>query len=180
MKPVPPAPTKDIALPRPAEPADGIPDASEQLQVLQQLGRTYRAFMAAYEKEVGHFMPRWRVLLHLYKTGEPCTQRQLGEASHMDAGALSRQLRALETLGWIARADDEADRRITRVSLTRKGRQQVEKGLPRRAAFVARTLGELPEDELHQLRGLLQRLEARLNDSPARAPRNPPVARRAA
>jgi DNA-binding MarR family transcriptional regulator len=141
-------------------------DSTEQLQVLQQLGRTYRAFMAAYEKEVGHFLPRWRVLLHLYNRGEPCTQRQLGEASHMDAGALSRQLTGLETLGWIARENDPDDKRITQVSLTRKGRLQVEKGLPRRAAFIERTFGDIPDNQLHQLRDALHVLESRFNSPP--------------
>ncbi|MDB5822905.1 MAG: winged helix-turn-helix transcriptional regulator [Herminiimonas sp.] len=138
-------------------------DSTEQLQVLQQLGRTYRAFMAAYEKEVGHFLPRWRVLLHLYTLGGPCTQRQLGEASHMDAGALSRQLSALETLGWIARRDDPQDKRMTQVSLTGKGRLQVEKGLPRRAAFIERNFGDIPQDRLHALRDALHLLESRFD-----------------
>jgi DNA-binding MarR family transcriptional regulator len=146
-------------------------DSTEQLQVLQQLGRTYRAFMAAYEKEVGHFLPRWRVLLHLYNLGGPCTQRQLGEASHMDAGALSRQLSALETLGWIARRDDPADKRMTQVSLTGKGRLQVEKGLPRRAAFIERNFGDIPDASLHQLRDALHLLESRFNSPSESGPK---------
>lgn len=138
-------------------------EAAEQLKVLQQLGRTYRAFMSAYEKEVGHCLPRWKVMLHLYSKHEPCPQKQLGDASHMDPGALSRQLGTLEALGWIARSTDQQDKRITNVSLTQQGKQQVEQSLPRRVAFIERTLGDLPEEQLRQLMASLLQLETRFN-----------------
>jgi len=136
-------------------------DATEQLQVLQQLGRTYRAFLSAYEKDVGHFLPRWRLMLHLYNCGHPCAQKELGEASHMDPGALSRQLSSLEALGWISRAADSEDRRITNVQLTKKGEREVEKSLPKRAAFIGRTLGDIPEKQLSQMMKTLLLLETR-------------------
>ncbi len=138
-------------------------DAVEQLKVLQQLGRTYRAFMSAYEKEVGHFLPRWRVMLYLYNDERPCPQKQLGDASHMDPGALSRQLTALEALGWIVRSTDQQDKRITNVILTGAGREQVEQSLPKRAAFIKRTFGGIPDKQLHLLMEALLLLEARFN-----------------
>ena len=142
-----------------------MPDTVEQLKVLQQLGRTYRGFLAAYEREVGVFMPRWRILLHLYNEARPCGQRQLADASHMDPGALSRQLAALEALGWVGRSADPHDRRISQVTLTEQGRRQVEQSLPRRAAFIARTLGDIPEDKLRQLMDDLLMLETRFSGS---------------
>jgi len=41
-----------------------------QLQAIQQLGRTYRALMSAFESNIGFTMPRWRILLTLYQSGE--------------------------------------------------------------------------------------------------------------
>jgi DNA-binding MarR family transcriptional regulator len=141
-------------------------DSIERLQALQQLGRTYRAFLAAYEKEVGHFLPRWRVMLHLYNYGQPCPQKELGEASRMDPGSLSRQLSALETLGWIKRETSRQDKRVTNVSLTRKGVQEVRGGLPKRAAFIERALGGISEPQLRQLMDALVLLEARFTGVP--------------
>lgn len=138
-----------------------MPDMSERLKLLQQLGRTYRAFLGAYEKEVGHYLPRWRVMLHLYHQSEPCPQKQLGEASYMDPGALSRQLATLEELGWIRRAADPHDKRIVNVTLTAQGRREVEKSLPRRAAFVDTTLGDFTERQQRQLMDALLLLESR-------------------
>lgn len=138
-----------------------LADSIEQLKVLQQLGRTYRAFLSAYEKEVGHFLPRWRVMLYLYQEGKPCSQKQLGDASMMDPGALSRQLSALESLGWIMRNTDQQDKRLTNVSLTPQGKQQVERSLPKRAAFIERTLGDISDTQLQQLMESLLLLEHR-------------------
>lgn len=138
-----------------------MPDTLEKIRVLQQLGRTYRAFLAGFEKEVGHFMPRWRILLHLYTDGRPCPQKDLCDAAHIDPGALSRQLGTLEELGWIARATDLQDKRITNVTLTDEGRRQVETSMPRRAAFIERTLGDIDEAKLRQLMDDLLLLETR-------------------
>lgn len=138
-------------------------DTVESLHLLQQLGRTYRAFLSAYEKEVGHFLPRWRVMMHLYNYGKPCPQKTVGEASHMDPGALSRQLNSLEALGWIRRETDKQDKRITNVSLTEAGLAEVEGSLPRRAAFMERTLGDLSDEQARQLLQALLLLETRFS-----------------
>lgn len=140
-------------------------ETAEQLRVLQQLGRTYRAFLSAYEKQVGHFLPRWRVMLHLYQRGKPTPQKDVGEASYMDPGALSRQLSALEALGWIRRDTDSNDKRVTNVSLTEQGRQEVEKSLPKRAAFMEEMLQDVSEKQLRQLMDSLLLLETRFNAS---------------
>lgn len=148
-------------------------EAPEQLKVLQQLGRTYRAFMSAYEKEVGHFLPRWKVMMHLYNEQGSCPQKQLGDASHMDPGALSRHLSALEALGWIQRSTDPHDKRITHVALTPSGKQQVEHSLPKRTAFINRTLGDLPETQVRQLMASLLQLETRFNAIGKQQPATP-------
>ena len=140
-----------------------MPQTLEKIRVLQQLGRTYRAFMSGFEKEVGHFMPRWRILLHLYNEERACPQKELCDAAHIDPGALSRQLATLEELGWIARATDAQDKRITNVSLTEEGRRQVEASMPRRAAFIERTLGDIDDARLHQLMDDLVLLETRFS-----------------
>jgi DNA-binding MarR family transcriptional regulator len=142
-----------------------MPETMEKIRILQQLGRTYRAFLAAFEKEVGHFMPRWRILLHLYTDGQPCPQKLLCDAAHIDPGALSRQLSTLEELGWIARATDLQDKRITNVSLTEEGRRQVEMSMPRRAAFIERSLGDIDDARLRRLMDDLLLLETRFTTS---------------
>lgn len=87
----------------------------ERIAIFQQFGRTYRAFMTAFESRVGLPLPRWRILLALYDharlveqgTGAACrddaphsgpnlSQKRLVERLSIDPGALTRQLKQLE------------------------------------------------------------------------------------
>lgn len=59
----------------------------ERFAVMHQFGRTYRAFMAAFESYVGQPMPRWRIMLALHDhTGGGLAQKQLAERLQMDPG----------------------------------------------------------------------------------------------
>ncbi|MCF7696632.1 MarR family transcriptional regulator [Mycetohabitans sp. B2] len=150
----------------------------ERIAIFQQFGRTYRAFMTAFESRVGLPLPRWRILLALYDHarlveqgtraasrddaphgGPSLSQKRLVERLSIDPGALTRQLKQLESLGWIARSTDERDNRLTNVVLTDAGRQAVEHGLPRRNAFLASALGALSDDALHALEEALKDIE---------------------
>jgi DNA-binding MarR family transcriptional regulator len=93
----------------------------DRVAILQQFGRTYRAFMSAFEAQVGHPLPRWRVMLALHDQGGESSQKRLVERLRVDPGALTRQLKALEALGWISRSMDERDNRVTNVRLTEAG-----------------------------------------------------------
>ncbi|MCG1055724.1 MarR family transcriptional regulator [Mycetohabitans sp. B5] len=153
-------------------------ELQERIAIFQQFGRTYRAFMTAFESRVGLPLPRWRILLALYDHarlvepgaqaagrddkshgGPSLPQKRLVERLSIDPGALTRQLKQLESLGWIARSTDERDNRLTNVVLTDAGRQAVERGLPRRNAFLASALGALSDDALHALEEALKDIE---------------------
>src|SRR3546814_5927336 len=118
-----------------------------QFQGIQQLGRTYRAFRAAFDADIGHSTLRWRILLALYRSCE-CSQKQLAQELPMDPASLTRQIKAIERMGWIERHADPADNRVTNVALTANGRDIVQSKLPQRAAFIENAFGDL---SLHQL-----------------------------
>src|SRR5690606_13007771 len=129
-----------------------------QLQAMQQLGRTYRSLMSAFESNIGHTMPRWRMLLTLFQSGE-CSQKQIARDLYMDPAALTRQSKAIEREGWVERHSDAKDNRLTNVALTALGRDIVDAAMPRRAAFIERTFGEWSPEQLSTLSTLLQTLE---------------------
>src|SRR5260370_7972220 len=81
-------------------------DETERIAFIQQFGRTYRAFMQAFESQVGQPMPRWRILLALHQHAGELSQKRLVERLRVDPGALTRQLKTLEALGWIRRRSD--------------------------------------------------------------------------
>lgn len=134
----------------------------DYVAIVQQFGRTYRAFMSAFEARVGHAMPRWRILRTLTEPGYEWSQKRLVERLRIDPGALTRQLKALEALGWIERSIDARDNRVTNVKLTGEGRRVVEASLPQRNAFLLETMGSLPDDALSALSAALAKLEVRI------------------
>ena len=149
-----------------------------QLQAIQQLGRTYRAFMAAFEANIGQSMPRWRILLNLHQAGE-LSQKELALRLRTDPGALTRQIKAIESLGWVQRHNDAKDNRLTNVALTAQGKKVVEETLPRRTRFVENAFGDLSLDEVNALGKMLRTLELHLlNDLAAAQAEQPVVAAR--
>jgi DNA-binding MarR family transcriptional regulator len=132
-----------------------------QLRAIQQLGRTYRALMAAFEARLGLSMPRWRILLALHQAGER-SQKQLALDLRMDPAALTRQIKAIEQQGWVERHSDATDNRLTNVALTESGRALVARTLPRRTAFIETAFGDMSSQEMNELSVLLHALEERL------------------
>jgi DNA-binding MarR family transcriptional regulator len=139
-------------------------EEQDRVAIVQQFGRTYRAFMSAFEAQVGHPMPRWRVMLALHDQGGESSQKRLVERLRVDPGALTRQLKTLEGLGWISRRMDERDNRVTNVRLTETGHAMTEASLPRRNAFLHDTMAALPDDALAALSGALKMLELRIGE----------------
>ncbi|MGF6264595.1 DNA-binding MarR family transcriptional regulator [Paraburkholderia youngii] len=146
-----------------------IMEEQDRVAVMQQFGRTYRAFMSAFETQVGHPLPRWRILLALHEQAGESSQKRLVERLRVDPGALTRQLKALESLGWIARSMDARDNRVTNVRLTEAGRDATEASLPRRQAFLHDTMAGLPDEALAALSSALKMLETRIGEVAANA-----------
>ncbi|GAB5098202.1 MarR family transcriptional regulator [Caballeronia sp. HLA56] len=145
---------------------NGIESMNEQerIAVVQQFGRTYRAFMSAFEAAVGQPMPRWRILFALHEHEGEVSQKKLVERLRVDPGALTRQLKTLEGLGWVVRSVDVRDNRVSNVALTAQGRAAAEEGMPRRTAFLHDTMASLPDDAIEALSGALHMLEARIQE----------------
>ncbi|MGS0893523.1 MarR family winged helix-turn-helix transcriptional regulator [Burkholderia stagnalis] len=139
-------------------------EEQDRIAILQQFGRTYRAFLTAFEAHVGQPMPRWRIMVTLHSMGGRASQKRLVEVLRIDPGALTRQLKSLDALGWIERESDARDNRVTNVTLTAVGRDAFDECLPRRKAFLDRTMAQLPDDVLSALSGALAMLEARIAD----------------
>lgn len=128
--------------------------------LLRQLGRTARAMYAAFESEVGYAMPRWRILQALHERGQ-ATQKDLAAQLAMDPGALTRQMKALEAEGLIARQRAADDNRLSAVTLTPAGSRVIAEVQPLRRAFAQKVLKGLPREELAATMAILQRLEER-------------------
>lgn len=139
---------------------------SQHLHFIQQLGRSYRAFVAGFEAHTGQSMARWRILLLLRREGE-MSQKQLVRELGIDPAALTRQLKALESGGLVERHNDALDARVTNVALTKAGVKAVESTMALRNEYLEWALGDLPLPELEVISETLVKLEERLANRPA-------------
>ncbi|MFD4837310.1 MarR family winged helix-turn-helix transcriptional regulator [Achromobacter sp. NPDC058515] len=135
-----------------------MPKQQQGLQVIQHMGQTYRVMQSAFSSKVGHALPRWRILLALHECGQ-CSQKHLAERCRLDPASLTRQLQAMQKLGWIARAVDAQDNRLTNASLTPAGQAVVNQALPKRAAFFEESLKGLSAADIDTLNRVLSVLE---------------------
>jgi DNA-binding MarR family transcriptional regulator len=135
-----------------------MPKEQQGLHTVQMLGQAYRAMMAAFDANVGHALPRWRILLSLHEAG-PLSQKVLAERCRLDPASLTRQLQAMEGLGWISRTIDEQDNRVINVTLTAQGKRIVAEAMPRRAAFFDRALHGLSAEQIRVCHEVLATLE---------------------
>ncbi|MGI4985003.1 MAG: MarR family winged helix-turn-helix transcriptional regulator [Janthinobacterium lividum] len=143
-------------------------DEKDRIAVVQQFGRTYRAFMTAFQACVGLPLLQWRILLMLRDLPHAQPQKTLVETLDVDAGALTRQLQQMEQKGWVTRSIDERDNRLTNVALAEKGRQKIAEATPLRDVFLAEATDSLSEERLCLMEETMTLFEARIKDVAAR------------
>ena len=126
---------------------------------LAQASRTVeRAFDAALA-EAGGSLPVWLVLLNL-KVRRPGNQRELAEAVGITGATLTHHLNAMHAQGLIARARDDANRRVQVVTLTDAGEAAFLRLREAAIAFDARLRAGFAEADLTTLAAGLDRLAA--------------------
>jgi MarR family transcriptional regulator, transcriptional regulator for hemolysin len=126
---------------------------------LAQASRTVeRAFDSALA-EAGGSLPVWLVLLNL-KVRRPANQRELAEAVGITGATLTHHLNAMHAQGLIARARDDANRRVQVVTLTEAGEAAFLRLREAAIAFDASLRAGFEETDLTTLAANLDRLAA--------------------
>jgi DNA-binding MarR family transcriptional regulator len=97
-------------------------------------------FSGHYRKAYRMTRPEWRVLAALGAYGR-MTATAVGRNSTMHKTKVSRAVRALEGRRWLKRFEDEADRRVEHLELTREGRRAYDK-IAREALAYEQKLAE--------------------------------------
>jgi DNA-binding MarR family transcriptional regulator/GNAT superfamily N-acetyltransferase len=109
-----------------------------------------------------------RVLYELAHRQRP-TASELGQDLGLDAGYLSRILRAFEKRRFIARSRSKADGRRSHLTLTAHGRKAFAPLNARSREEIGAMLGELPAPEQHRLVESMHTIEELLGKRPAPA-----------
>ncbi|KQX57556.1 MULTISPECIES: MarR family winged helix-turn-helix transcriptional regulator [unclassified Ensifer] len=78
-------------------------------------------FAAQYKARYQLTRPEWRTLAALGSTNRPMTATEVGAHSAMHKTKVSRAVALLEKRRWLTRREDENDRRIEHLELTKTG-----------------------------------------------------------
>src|SRR6202789_231407 len=146
-------------VPSPAQPPIGL-----HLAAAARIVR--RAFDEALA-EAGGSLPVWLVLLNL-KIRRPGNQRELAAAVGITGATLTHHLNAMHAQGRVARARDDANRRVQIVTLTEAGEAAFLRLREAAMTFDARLRAGFAEPDLAALAANLDRLAANVGtEAPA-------------
>lgn len=139
-----------------------MPSASGQSLVTAVLA-TADAFLRESERifrPFGLTGAQYNVLNVLIYRPEGMSQRELGDVLVVDRSNVTGLIDRMTKAGWVKRADDPADRRVYRVSLTAAGKRIHARVNPAYLAVVAQVTRGLSADKVEASTEILHELEA--------------------
>jgi DNA-binding MarR family transcriptional regulator len=144
-------------VPTPSAPPEAT-TGQQLLLALMTIGRRVRSLTGASDLE-----PSAVFVLHHVQEQEPLRLSELARCIRLDSSTVSRQVKSLEDLGYLARSGDPDDRRASRLRLTGQGRTVLDEAMRARAALVDRATADWPAKDREQLITLMTRLVASLD-----------------
>jgi DNA-binding MarR family transcriptional regulator len=118
-----------------------------------------RDFARIYRDRYGLTRPEWRLLATLGQYGS-MTATAIGRHSAMHKTKVSRAVSALEKRRWIVRAEDEADRRVEHLKLTKAGEEAYRVLVPLMRGFEMKILARASATDREAVAKALTVLEA--------------------
>ena len=120
-------------------------------QLLTEFGSMHQRISRFADKALGGEMAVMRALM---LAGGSLTPTELADRARVSSARIANILRALEAKGWVEREHSKTDRRRVHVTVTEKGRQDLEirrREFEDRAAAFLKQLGEEDTNELVRL-----------------------------
>jgi DNA-binding MarR family transcriptional regulator len=126
-----------------------------------------REFSKIYKDRVGLTRPEWRILAGLGQHGT-LTATALGQQSSMHKTKVSRAVAELERRRWLIRRQDQNDRRIEHLTLTKTGMAAYREMTPFAKAFERRLSDALGPAHFAAFDDGLEKLETLLRNKQSR------------
>ena len=126
------------------------------------VNRAARALAAQLADELRTFdvgIGQWAVLLHLWSR-DGLTQAQLARRVAIEQPTMVRTIDRMERDGLVTRAPDPSDRRVSRITLTERGRRLRDDLVPLADGVNRAATANLTDAEVATLRRLLAKLVA--------------------
>jgi DNA-binding MarR family transcriptional regulator len=126
-------------------------------------GLLLKKILWAFERDVGISPPKY-FILHVLAGEGGISQGEIGRLYGVDPSRVTRLAKQLEGEGLIERTRDPEDNRVVRMSLSSEGRRTFEIATERSEVFRGRVRRALNEEEHKELRRLLGKLTAAMED----------------
>ena len=120
---------------------------------VKELDRRTLDIARSYGLSLSQFM----VLEALYSKGN-LSIGEVREAILSSVGTISLVVKNLEKMGYVKRKTDENDKRVSILSLTKEGRDVIDKVIPENETMIYDYMKDLSEEETKTLLGLLKKL----------------------
>lgn len=138
-----------------------VPNTKET-KVLLLLNELVVNIETTFGKCIGISQSRLEIMIQLFECGE-ISQSQLQKTLKIDSSAITRHLQQLELNGKIKRRKSESDNRITLVSLTDLGKEQMSGLWNEKIVFVKNMLEGFSEKEIDLTLDYLNRIQTNMN-----------------
>jgi DNA-binding MarR family transcriptional regulator len=148
------------------------PEAVDPLRLWFRFIRLHRRVSSSISgelKTLGLSISQFDLLSTLTEQ-EGLSQQELAERLYVTKGNVSGLLDRMVEAGLVERRALPGDRRSNALHLTPKGRDLAEKGIAVQRAYVARTLGRLPADDLAHLERIVLAWRDRARDDGRASP----------
>jgi MarR family transcriptional regulator, organic hydroperoxide resistance regulator len=110
------------------------------------------------QQEFGVTIDQWLILKRISESPEGLTQIELSNGIFKDPAAVTRILNALEKMALVSREVSPGDRRSFQLHLTPQGKTLVSQMTPTVQDIRAKGLQHLSEEEIEQLKKLLDKM----------------------
>jgi DNA-binding MarR family transcriptional regulator len=136
-------------------PGTHLGDTAGLLKIMRLAAYLERDLAASYALKPGQFQ-----VLAALRRRDPVAMNgtELARAAILTSGAMTAVLDRLEEQGLIRRATDSVDRRVRRITITEKGRTQIDRALEQRLARHRALNAVLSLEEREALSAILRKL----------------------
>ncbi|HEY2492070.1 MAG TPA: MarR family winged helix-turn-helix transcriptional regulator [Paenibacillus sp.] len=133
------------------------PSLSEEAHIFGKLQSLNKQISTKFERCAGISPSRLQILNQLYQVDE-ISQTTLQKEVKIDNAAVTRHLKQLEVAGMVSRRNNPDDNRVTLVTLTDHGRQEIIAYKNEKQQFITQLLKDFDDHERSALSDMLNRM----------------------
>lgn len=130
---------------------------SEEAIIFDKLQSLTKQISTKFERCAGISPSRLQLLHQLYQVNE-ISQTTLQKEVKIDSAAVTRHLKQLEAAGTVSRRNNPDDNRVTLVTLTDHGRQEIITYKDEKQQFITQLLKDFNDQERYALSDMLSRM----------------------